>query len=146
MRKPDKPLRILLDNNVYVSAIHDPERNTQSLQLIIEIIRNKEIKLIGNNYLLEEMSKYSKVYPSPTALLLLRALVSKIDLVSVEDRYIKICSNYISQTYAVDIIHAATCLQTDSILITNDKHFKKIKQEGIIKIWNIKKSLNEILK
>ena len=144
MRKPVKSYQILLDNNIYVAAIHDPVRETVSLRLIIEIIQSRYIKLIGNKYLLEEMSRYSEIFPSPTALMLLRALVSKMDIVEVETRYIKMCMNYVNSSSPVDIMHAATCLQTNSILITNDKHFDRIKQEKIITVWNTKEALEKL--
>jgi predicted nucleic acid-binding protein len=145
MKKPAKPYQLLLDNSIYVAAIHNPERETKSLQLVLEIIQNKQITIIGNKYLLEEMDKYSRVFSSPTALMLLRALLSKISVIPVEKRYIKLCMNYMNKASALDIIHAATCLQTDSILITNDKHFDKLKQEKIITIWNTREALTNIL-
>lgn len=145
MKKPAKLYRILLDNNIYVAAIHDPVRNTASLKLIIEIIQNRQIKLIGNKYLLEEMSRYSEAFPSPTALMLLRALITKIQIVNVEERYIKLCKNYLNYSNPVDIIHAASCLQTDSILVSNDRHFDKLKQEKIITVWNTKEALEHMV-
>ena len=145
MKKSDKPIRLLLDNNVFVAAIHGPHRETRSLQLVIEIIRGRAIQLVGNSYLLEEMSKYSEVYPSPTALLLLRALISKMDVITVQERYVKLCLNYMDPGSPVDIVYAATCLQTDSVLITNDKHFEKIKQEKIITVWSINEALQVFL-
>lgn len=145
MKKSKKPTRLLLDNNVFVAAIHNPRRETRSLQLLIEIIRNRSLHLVGNRYLLEEMSKYSEVYPSPTALLLLRTLISKMDVITVQDRYVKLCLNYMTPGSPADIIHAATCLQTDSVLITNDKHFERIKQEKIITVWSINDALQLLL-
>ena len=145
MKKSEKPIRLFLDNNVFVAAIHNPGRETRSLQLVIEIIRNRNIHLVGNHYLLEEMSKYSEVYPSPTALLLLRALISKMNVITVQDRYVKLCLNYMKPSSPVDIVHAATCLQTDSVLITNDRHFEQIKQENIFPVWSINKALEMLL-
>lgn len=144
MRKPAKPFQILLDNNIFVAAIHDPVRETASLKLIIEMIQNKQIKLIANKYLLEEMSRYSEVFPSPTALILLRALISKMEIINVEERYINLCFKYMDSSYPVDIFHAASCLQTDAILITNDRHFDQIKKEEIITVWNTKEALENI--
>ena len=45
----------------------------------------------------------------------------------------------------VDILHAAVCLKLDAILITNDTHFNKIRDEGIIKVWNISKVIKKLL-
>jgi len=36
-------------------------------------------------------------------------------------------------------------LKTGAIIITNDKHFGKIGKEGLIKVWNIKKAIEELL-
>lgn len=145
MKKSEKPTRLLLDNNVFVAAIHNPRRETRSLQLILEILGNRNIHLVGNRYLLEEMSKYSEVYPSPTALLLLDALVSKMELIAVQDRYVKLCLNYMTIDSPADIVHAATCLQSDSVLISNYKHFERIKREKIITVWNINEALKLLL-
>jgi PIN domain nuclease of toxin-antitoxin system len=91
------------------------------------------------------MSRYSEAFPSPTALMLLRALISKMQILDVEQRYIKLCMNYMDESSPVDIIHAASCLQTDSILITNDKHFDKLRQEKIVTVWNTKEALEELV-
>lgn len=145
MRKLVKPYRILLDNNIYVAAIHDPVKETASLRLVIKLIQDQQIKLIGNKYLLDEMARYSEVFSSPTSLMLLRALIAKMEIINVEERYIKLCMNYMDSSYPVDIIHAASCLQTDSILITNDKHFDRLKQEKIIMVWNTKEALDKLV-
>jgi len=145
MKKPAKPYRILIDNNIYVAAIHDPVRETANLRLVIKLILDQRVNLIGNKYLLEEMSRYSEVFPSPTALMLLRALIAKMQIVEVEQRYIKLCMNYLDASSPVDIIHAASCLQTDSILITNDKNFDELKQEKIITVWNTKEALEKLV-
>lgn len=144
MKKPVKTYQILLDNNIYVSAIHSPVKETASLKLIIKVIQNRHITLIGNKYLLAEMSRYSEAFPSATALMLLRALVAKIQVINVEERYIKLCMNYMNQSSPVDVIHAASCLQTNSILVTNDKHFDKLRQERIITVWNTKEALENM--
>ncbi|MDD2251669.1 MAG: hypothetical protein PHQ10_01720 [Dehalococcoidales bacterium] len=44
-----------------------------------------------------------------------------------------------------DIVHAATCLYTDAILITNDAHFNKIKQAEIIEVWSNTKAIKRLL-
>jgi len=145
MTKSEKTIQVLLDNNVFAAAIYNPKRETKSLQLLLEIIRDKNIHLIGNRYLLEEISKYSEVYLSPTALLLLKILISKMEIIKVQDRYLKLCQNYMKPKSPVDIIHAATCLQTDSLLITNVKHFTQLKQEKIITVWSTNQALKQLL-
>jgi predicted nucleic acid-binding protein len=44
-----------------------------------------------------------------------------------------------------DIVHAATCLYADAVLITNDRHFDKIKKAGIIEVWSNAKAIKRLL-
>ena len=41
-------------------------------------------------------------------------------------------------------VHAATCLQADAIIVTNDKHFNKMKEAEVITIWSISEALIEL--
>jgi predicted nucleic acid-binding protein len=45
----------------------------------------------------------------------------------------------------VDIVHAATCLQEKSIMITNDKHFDKISEERVIEVWSTSTAIESLL-
>lgn len=91
------------------------------------------------------MIRYAEEYPSETAATLLQALASKVNIIHVEPRYIKICNQYITTEDPSDILHAATCLQSGSILITDDHHFNKIRDEGIIEVQNTKDTIKTLL-
>jgi predicted nucleic acid-binding protein len=41
---------------------------------------------------------------------------------------------YFPPKETVDVVLAATCLQEGAVLITNDRHFDRIKKEGIIDV------------
>jgi len=58
---------------------------------------------------------------------------------------LKNCSKYFPKNEIVDIVHAATCLQENAILITNDKHFDKISKNKIIEVWSISKAIENLL-
>ena len=103
------------------------------------------MRLIGDKYLAEEMIRYTEVYPSETAASLLEALALKIELVSVEARYLKICREYMGTTDLSDVFHAAACLQTGSKLISADRHFDRIRDEEIITAWSTKTAIKELL-
>jgi len=137
--------QFLVDANVFIAAIKNPEKKARSLDLIIELIENEKISLVGNDLLLLEFEKYSEKFKSETASYLLKRLKDKITVVDVEEDYIKLSSEYIPKAEAVDIIHAATCLQENSILITNDKHFDKISENSIIEVWRISKAIENLL-
>jgi len=135
----------LLDNNVFVAAIAHPKRETGTLRLILHLIVDSGVRLVGNIYLAEEMMRYTEVYPSETATLLVEALVAKMEFAGVERRYLKICRGYIGTVDPSDIAHAATCLKTGSTLISDDHHFDRIRDEGIIEVWSTKMAIDALL-
>ena len=135
----------LLDNNVFVVAIAHPKRETGTLRLILHLITDPGVRLAGNIYLAEEMMRYTEIYPSETATLLIEALASKMKFVGIEERYLKICRDYIGTSDPSDVAHAATCLQTGSTLISDDHHFDRIRDEGIIDVWSTSKAIDKLL-
>ncbi|OPY47221.1 MAG: hypothetical protein A4E46_00565 [Methanosaeta sp. PtaU1.Bin016] len=46
---------------------------------------------------------------------------------------------------AADTVHAATCLHTGAVLISNDAHFDRINDAGIIEVWKISEAIKRIL-
>ena len=146
MRRSKSVTRIfLLDTNVFISAIKDPQRHTGSLRLILHIIGEPSIGLVGNDLLVEEMARYAELLKSETAATLLHALIAKTEIVKVQENFIKICKSYIETPDKADILHAATCLQTNAVLISNDHHFNRIRDEGIIKVWSNTEAINKLL-
>ena len=136
----------LLDTNIFISAIKNPRRQTNSLRLILNIIEEPSISLVGNDLLVEEMVRYAELLRSETAAILLYALIAKMKIVNIQENYLKICKLYIETPNKADILHAATCLQTNAVLISNDHHFDKIRDEKIIKVWSSKEAINKLLK
>ena len=139
-------LIFLLDTNLFISTIKDPGRQTGTLRLILHIIGEPGKGLVGNDLLVEEMARYAELLRSETAATLLRALIAKIEIVKVQENYQKICKSYIETPDKADILHAATCLQTNAVLISNDHHFNRIRDEGIIKVWSITEAIKKLLK
>ncbi|MDI6655585.1 MAG: PIN domain-containing protein [Candidatus Hydrothermarchaeota archaeon] len=138
MKKPEKSTRLfLIDINVFISAVKNPRGDT--LRLLIKLIEDPSIKLVGNDLLAEEYLRYAEVFKSETVLGIVLALLGKMELIRVEESHIHACKPFI------DILHAATCLKSGSILITNDKHFDKLHERKIIEVWSIPKALNELM-
>lgn len=137
--------RFLVDANVFVAAIKNPGKKAGTLDLILELISNEEIGLVGNDLLLLEFEKYSEKFNSETALHLIKLLKNKMVTVDVRESCIKKCSKCFSKDNIVDIVHAATCFQESSTLITNDKHFDKISKNKIIEVWSTSKAIMTLL-
>jgi len=146
MRRSKSVTRIfLLDTNLFISAIKDPRRQTGTLRLILHLIGEPGIGLVGNDMLAEEMARYAELLRSETAATLLGALIAKMEIVEVQENYLRICKSYIETPDKADILHASTCLQTDAVLISNDHHFNRIRDEGIIKVWSTTEAIKKLL-
>lgn len=134
----------LLDNNVFISAIKNPKKSTETLGLVLRLISDPTVRLVGNELLVEEMLCYMELLVSETATNLLAALLRKMKIIVVRENYRRICKVYIKTPDKADILHAATCLQTNAIMITNDHHFDKIKDERIIVVWSISEAIRKL--
>lgn len=137
--------QFLLDANVFVAAIKNPEKKAGALDLILELISDEEIRLIGNDLLFLEFERYAQKFKSKTASNLIKQLKDKMTIIEVSKDCIRKCGEYFAKDNIVDIIHAATCLQENSILITNDRHFDKISKNKIIEVWGISNAIENLL-
>lgn len=135
----------MLDTNVLVAAIKNPRKETGTLKLLTKIIQDPSIRLVAGELLLEEMVRYVEFLKSPTAAAIIATLVGKTSLVSVLDNYRAICKAYVKTPDKADILHAAACLQTGAVLVTNDRHFKRIAKEGVIQVWSITDAIRKLL-
>ena len=131
----------LLDTNVFVAAVKHPGRETGTLRFLLELIQCDDLSLVGNEYWVEEMLRYAEEFHSETASWLVGALLNRTQLVLVGNNFVSICAGYMSTNDPADILHAATCLQERAILISNDKHFNRIRDEHIIEVWSITKAI-----
>lgn len=136
--------QFLADTNLFIAAIKNPKKGTASLRLILELIDNINVILIGNEFLILEMEKYAEVFESKRGKEILRKLIDKTEVVDVDEKFLRLCKPYFPEDELIDIYHAATCLQTGAILITNDKHFDKIRNERIIEVWSISLAIEKL--
>lgn len=100
-------------------------------------MQDPTVRLVTDEFLLEEMARYAELLKSPTTTTLVAALIHKTSLVRVSPKYRAICKIYVKTPEKGDILHAAACLQTNAVLITNDRHFRKIAKERIVEVWSI---------
>lgn len=135
--------RFLVDTNLFIAAIKNPKKETTSMRLLLELIDDTTIVLIGNEFLIMEMEKYAQVFESKRGKEILEKLIDKTKVVDVDEKFLRLCKSYFPNDELIDIYHAATCLQEGVIMVTNDKHFDKIKDEKIIEVWSISKAIEE---
>ena len=146
MPKPSGSTRkFLLDTNVFIAAVKDTERQTGTLRLLLKIITDPSIGLVGNVLLAEELSRYAELFESERAAVLIAALLAKMEIGVVPAGCVRACRAHISTPDRVDVLHAATCLQTGAALITDDRHFDGIKAAGIIEVWSVSEAIKRLL-
>ncbi|RLE77454.1 MAG: PIN domain nuclease [Thermoprotei archaeon] len=142
--------RFLLDTNIFIAAFKSGW--TKTTELLLELLTNPKYELVGNSVLLEEYKKWTiKLGMKDSALqepatILYSLLKSKIKLVKPDKKHLEVCKPYFPESERADLYHAATCLKTGAILISNDKHFDKIKQAGLIPVWRTGEAIRKILK
>ena len=127
---------ILLDANVFVSAIKPVPRVTDSLRLLVHLL-DAGVRLVGNEVLAEEYLRYAQLLPSPTAAALAASILGRMEIIHVEERFVHACAPYFGAKSAKDCVHAATCLQLGATLVSNDHDFDAVDRAGVIRRMTI---------
>lgn len=135
-------IRVFPDTNLFIAA--SKSGITKSTALIFKLCFDSSIELIGNSILIEEFERYEGLVGA-SGKIVLGIIKEKMRIVEPDSMSIKKCRPYIPEKEDADLYHAATCLQTDAVLITNDKDFDEIKKEGIIEVWNISEAIEKLL-
>ncbi len=131
------------DTNLFVAAIRG--RRTDSLRLLLLLVEKEEFDLIGNEILIAECHRYAETFPSAAAVDVLARVVDKIRLVQPADRFQLACEPFFSVGSMADVIHAATCLESGAILISNDHHFDAIASAGLIRVLTLTEAVRRLL-
>ena len=111
-KKSEKSTHLfLVDTNLFIASIKNPKKETTSLKLLLELIEDAAIELIGNEFLIMEMEKYSHIFESERGKEILQKLIDKTKVIDVNERFLRICKSYFPKDELIDVYHAATCLQ-----------------------------------
>ena len=132
--------RFLVDTNLLISAI---KKWAKSTDLLIYLLTNLEIELIANDVLIGEYSKFSSELGASDFFELIQSVVK---IVNPSEEYVSDCKRYFPKNEKADAVHAATCLQSNAVLISNDKHFDKIREMKIIEVWKISEAIEKLPK
>lgn len=136
---PDANTRFLIDTNLFISAAKSGW--TRSTDLFLRLVEGPW-DIVANDLLFLEYEKYAERFDAKDLLALLRFKAVAIEQ-SEDD--INTCKQFFSKNEAADIVHAATCLHTGAILVSNDGHFNRIRDAGIIKVWSISNAIGILL-
>jgi predicted nucleic acid-binding protein len=136
---PARSSRYLLDNTVFIAAVK--RRWTKSTELIYHFL-DSQAEIFANELLIFEYEKYAKTLGTYELLTYLKKAIIEVNPSQDE---IDTCGAFFPESEMSDIVHAATCLYADAVLITNDRHFDKIKKAEIIEVWSNAKAIKRLL-
>jgi predicted nucleic acid-binding protein len=133
--------RFLLDTNVFIAA--SKRGWTKTSELVLRLIEGEE-DLIANDALIGEYGKYAGSLGDNGRFLYDR-LLQKVAVLEISDDAITQCMPLFPDGQVADALHAATCLSAGGTLISNDRHFEKVQQTGIIEVWTISEAIAKLL-
>ncbi len=139
----------MLDTNVIIAAMK--KSSGETAKLIASLLRNEDVVLIVNEVLLKEYTKYmlllSMQFPreKEDIMKLINILIKKAIIVEPEAVHLSKVLPYFDKKEYNDAYHAATCLKTKCIIISNDKDFELIKKEGVVTVWSISEAVRFFL-
>lgn len=145
MHGSGKPTRAFaVDSNVYVAAITQPSPAKPSFRLLISLTRMEDARLVTTALIIDEMVRYSMLLRSQTARSLLSALLARSEVIEVEERFVEACGSLMAEAGPADILLAATALKTGAVVISNDRHFRKLKESNIVQVWSIAEAIDRL--
>ncbi len=138
--------KFLADNTLFVAGIKAlPERETNSLKLLLKLLSREDADLIADDILVKEYEKYAEKLGGGMTRALIQALLSKTELVEPDNQSIEtVKPHFDEKTDPEDIIHTAAALQEEATIITNDPDFDPIGEESIVEVWNHTKAMEEL--
>jgi predicted nucleic acid-binding protein len=129
----------LIDTNLFVAAVKSGK--TKSTELLVNLIEGTW-ELVADDILISEYERYALKFEAHGFFELIRRRVIVIE--QSEEDILK-CKPYFPAGSGADVVHAATCLHTGAVLISNDAHFDSIKEVDIIEVWSITDAIKKLL-
>jgi len=114
---------------------------TKSTELIYHLL-DSPAELFANELLIFEYEKYARALGTSE---LLNYMKKSMIYVNPSQEEIDACAPFFPESELSDIVHAATCLYADAILISNDNHFGKIKNSGLVEVWSNTKAIKILI-
>ena len=102
------------------------------------------MELVGNPHWVADMLRCAEELRSETAMWLISALLKLTRVVAVARNFVKVCAEYVTTPDLADVMHAATCLQEHAILISDDRHFDRIRDGGVLEVWSISDAIQTL--
>ena len=141
MRRSSTASKFPIDTNVFIAAV---KRGwTDTTELLPHILSDEKYHIVGNDVLLAEYWKYAEKLSAGDFYEFLKL---RMEIVNPTRKEVLRVLPYFPPTQIADAVHAATCLKTGATLITNDRHFERVAEEGLIEVWSISDAIRKILR
>jgi len=132
--------RFVLDNNLIISSIKSGWKRSTDLLFTLLL---SDATIFVNKELLFEYEKYiNRILGLPHLFLLIQ---NRSVLIDPSTDALRVCKPFFPESEFADTVHAATCLEAEAVLISNDAHFNEIKESALIEVWNISEAIRRIL-
>ena len=77
--------------------------------------------------------------------MLLDRLLQEAAVFEISEDAVARCIPFFPEGQVADVLHAATCLYASGTLISNDRHFDKIRDAEITEVWTISEAIAKLL-
>ena len=77
--------------------------------------------------------------------MILDLLINKTKIITIKDISIAKIKNYFPKNEILNLLHAATAYQENATIISNDKHFERLKETGLVNVWSISEAISQLL-
>jgi hypothetical protein len=132
--------RFVLDNNLIISAIKSGWKRSTDLLFTLLL---SDATIFVNKELLFEYEKYiNRILGLPHLFLLIQ---KRSVLIDPSTDALCVCRPFFPVSEFADVVHVATCLEVEAVLISNDAHFNEIKESALVEVWNISEAIRRIL-
>ncbi|MDD1751298.1 MAG: PIN domain-containing protein [Methanothrix sp.] len=129
----------MIDTNLFVAAVKSGK--TKSTELLVRLIEGTW-DLVADDILISEYERYALKFGANAFFKLVQ---SRVVVIEQSEEDILLCKSFFPAGSGADAVHAATCLHTGAILISNYAHFDRIKVAGIIEVWSISDAIKKLL-
>lgn len=132
--------RFVLDNNLIISAIKSGWK--RSTDLLFTLLLSDATIFVDKELLFEYEKYINRILGLPHLFLLIQ---KRSVLIDPSADALSVCRPFFPESEFADTVHAATCLEAEAVLISNDAHFNEIKKSSLVEVWNISEAIRRIL-
>ncbi|MCX6678787.1 MAG: PIN domain nuclease [Methanothrix sp.] len=111
----------MIDSNLFIAAVKSVWTKSSEL---LSVLLDGSFELVANKSLLAEYEKYAQQLDAQYVFFYMK---SRVILTDQSEDEVQRCKPFFPEGKASDVVHAATCLHTAAVLITNGDFLPTLK-------------------